>query len=87
MNYYNLSKYIESVLVPYILVNQILYLYKHNALDISFIKLYNKIKKIINIRNINYHKVKHITNNILITKYNYKIISYKPLIISYVVKQ
>ena len=86
--YYNhLSYYLSYVVLPYILVNEILFLYKNNKLDISFLKLTNKIKKVINIRDINYHKIKYITNNILITKYNYKIISYYPIKLSYVIKK
>ena len=78
-NYSELSYYISYVVLPNILAYEILYLYKHNGLDISFYKLTNKIKKIINIRDINYLKIKYITNNILITKYNYKIISWSPI--------
>ena len=47
-NYSELSYYISYVVLPNILAYEILYLYKHNRLDISFYKLTNKIKKIIN---------------------------------------
>ena len=88
MKYYNyLSRYIELVLIPYLLVNEILFLYKNNKLDISYITLIHKIKKIINIKDINYHKVITITNNILLTKYNYKVIKNRPITISYVINK
>ena len=82
--YQDLYFYIESVLLPELLVHEILYLYSNNRLDISLFKLTNKIKKIINIRDINYLKVKRLTYNLLLSKYNFRIIKYKPIIISYV---
>ncbi len=85
-NYYNnLSRYISYVVLPHILAHQILYLYKKEMLNISFLQLTNSIKKIINIRNINYQTVKYITNNILSTKYNYLIMKWRPITISYVI--
>ena len=87
-NYYNnLSRYITYVVLPNILVNLILYLHKNNKLNISFLYLTNTIKKIINIRNINYHSIKHITNNILVTKYNYTIVKWRPITIFYVISK
>ena len=87
-NYYNnLSKYISYVVLPHILVHQILYLYKKEKLNISFLQLTNSIKKIINIRNINYQTIKYITNNILSTKYNYLIVKWRPITISYVINK
>ena len=82
--YNNLSYYIAYVVLPNIIATEIIFLYKNNRLNISFLKLTNKIKKIVNITNINYHNIKYITNNILITKYHYKIISYYPIKLSYV---
>ena len=81
---YYYFKYIELCVLPNMMVNEILYLKKNSLLDISFLKLFNKIKKIVNIRGINYQSIKYITNNILETKYNYKITSYKPIELSYV---
>ena len=87
-NYYNnLSRYISYVVLPHILVHQILYLYKKEKLNISFLQLTNSIKKIINIRNINYQTIKYITNNILSTKYNYLIVKWRPITISYVINK
>lgn len=85
--YNDIYYYTESVILPNLLVHEILFLYKNNKLDISFLRLTNKIKKIINIRDINYPKVKHITYNLLLNKYNYKIISYYPITISYVINK
>lgn len=85
--YKDLSNYIESFVIPYLLAHEIIYLHKNNCLDISFLRLTNKIKKVINITNINYSKIKHITYNILLTKYNYKITNYYPIKLSYVIKQ
>jgi len=84
--YYNISKYIELVILPTLLVYEILYINQNN-INISFIKTCNRIKKIVNIKDINYHKVKYITNNILVTKYNYQIISYRPIKLSYVINK
>jgi len=84
--YYNISKYIEFVILPTLLVYEILYINQNN-INISFIKTCNRIKKIVNIKDINYHKVKYITNNILVTKYNYQIISYRPIKLSYVINK
>ena len=83
--YNNLAYYISYVVLPYIIVNEILYLHKHNKLNISTFKLISKTKKIINIRHINYLKVEIIVKNILITKYNYKMISFNPIKLSYVI--
>ena len=85
--YTYLSYYLAYVVLPYLLVNEILLLNKNKKLDISFLKLTNRIKKVINIKDINYHKLKYITNNILMTKYNYMIISYYPIKLSYVIKK
>ena len=85
--YTNITYYLSYVVLPYMLVNEILFLHKHDKLDISFLRLAKGIKKVINIDNINYYKLKFITNNLLTTKYNYKIVSYKPIKLSYVIKQ
>ena len=63
--YYNISKYIELVILPTLLVYEILYINQNN-INISFIKTCNRIKKIVNIKDINYHKVKYIFNHYLL---------------------
>ena len=85
-NYYNnLAYYISYVILPYIIVNEILYLHKYNKLNTSIFRLISKTKKIINIKNINYLKIEKIVKNILITKYNYKVIRINPIKLSYVI--
>ena len=73
--YNNLYYYLEYVIIPYLLTYEIVYLNKNN-IDISFLKLAKSIKKVINIDSINYSKLRYITYNLLLTKYNYRIISY-----------
>lgn len=83
--YNNLAYYIAYVILPYIIVNEILYLHKYNKLNTSTFRLISKTKKIINIKHINYLKIEKIVKNILITKYNYKVISINPIRLSYVI--
>ena len=84
--YNNLYYNLEYIILPYLLTYEILYLHKYNV-EISFLVLLKSIKKVINIDNINYSKIRHITYNILLTKYNYKIISYSPIKLSYVINK
>ncbi len=81
-NFYinDLSKYIEIIILPELIAFSLARLYYYNNLkEISFCKYINSIRKLINIRNINYKLVKNITTNILRNKYNLKIISYYPI--------
>ena len=84
--YNNLYYYLEYVIIPYLLTYEIVYLNKNN-IDISFLKLAKNIKKVINIDSINYSKLRYITYNLLLTKYNYKIINYSPIKLSYEVNK
>lgn len=77
-----MNKYIESVVLPHIIVLKIL---QNKNKYKSYRDIYKESIKIVNINNINYFKVYYISRNLLKNKYKFLIISIKPLRIKKVI--